>query len=156
MARLGSINVDEDFGDTFETNVAGPLRLIQVAMPYLPKDRSARIVNVSSTATSVGNEGQSVYAGSKAALEAMTRVWARELAEYGTVNSVNPGPTRTEMFEEVGDESKEAVRPWVENTPLAALSDVNGELAVLSNIVLLGLFGARCFDLAPGLCFRIH
>lgn len=53
-------------------------------------------MNVSSVSSSEGFVGQSVYGGTKAALEAMTRTWARELVERGTVNAVNPGPVGTE------------------------------------------------------------
>jgi 3-oxoacyl-[acyl-carrier protein] reductase len=88
-------NIAEVTLDTYEwqyrVNVLGPLLLIQAALPYLPLDRSGRIVNVSSVSSSQGFIGQSVYGGTKAALEAMTRTWARELAERATVNAINPG-----------------------------------------------------------------
>lgn len=67
-------------------------------MPYLPNDRSGRIVNMSSVSSSMGFASQSVYGGTKAALEAMTRTWARELAERATVNAVNPGPVKVSSF----------------------------------------------------------
>ena len=70
----------------------GPLLLTQAAVPYLPTDRSGRIINVSSVSSRLGIAGQSVYGGTKAALEAMTRSWSRELADRATVNAVNPGP----------------------------------------------------------------
>jgi NAD(P)-dependent dehydrogenase (short-subunit alcohol dehydrogenase family) len=63
----------------------------------LPRDRSGRIVNISSVSSSAGFSEQSVYGGTKAALEAMTRTWARELSERCTVNAINPGPVLTEM-----------------------------------------------------------
>jgi len=80
----------------YRINVLGPLLVTQAALPHLPHDRSGRIVNVSSVSSSEGFVGQSVYGGTKAALEAMTRTWARELVERGTVNAVNPGPVGTE------------------------------------------------------------
>jgi NAD(P)-dependent dehydrogenase (short-subunit alcohol dehydrogenase family) len=73
---------------------------MKAAMPYLPTDRSGRIVNVSSVSSTMGFVGQSVYGGTKAALDSMTRTWARELAERATVNSVNPGPVATDMVSE--------------------------------------------------------
>lgn len=87
----------DDFAHQYNVNVRGPLFLIQAALPYLPHDRSGRIVNLSSVSASLGFEEQSVYGGTKAALEAMTRSWARELAERATVNAVNPGPVATDM-----------------------------------------------------------
>jgi NAD(P)-dependent dehydrogenase (short-subunit alcohol dehydrogenase family) len=88
----------EDFDFVYRVNVRGPLFLMKAAIPYLPTDRSGRIVNVSSVSASCGFSEQSVYGGSKAAVEAMTRTWARELAERTTVNAINPGPVMTGMF----------------------------------------------------------
>jgi NAD(P)-dependent dehydrogenase (short-subunit alcohol dehydrogenase family) len=87
----------DDFAFQYNVNVRGPLLLTKAALPYLPHDRSGRIINLSSVSSSLGFVGQSVYGGTKAALEAMTRTWARELAERATVNAVNPGPVATEM-----------------------------------------------------------
>jgi len=65
----------EDFAFQYNINVLGPLLLVQAALPYLPHDRSGRIVNLSSVSSSLGFKEQSVYGGTKAALEAMTRSW---------------------------------------------------------------------------------
>ena len=81
----------EEFTRQYNVNVLGPLLLVQTALNYLPKDRSGRIVNLSSVSSSLGFANQTVYGGTKSALEAMTRTWSRELAERCTVNSVNPG-----------------------------------------------------------------
>lgn len=81
----------------YQTNVRGPLLLVKAAMPYLPHERSGRVVNVSSISSTEGLVEQSVYAGTKAALEAMTRSWAREFSERCTVNAINPGPVATSM-----------------------------------------------------------
>jgi NAD(P)-dependent dehydrogenase (short-subunit alcohol dehydrogenase family) len=87
----------EDFAFQYNVNVRGPLLLMKAAIPYLPHDRSGRIVNISSVSSALGYMGQSVYGGTKAALEAMTRTWSRELAERATCNAVNPGPVATDM-----------------------------------------------------------
>jgi NAD(P)-dependent dehydrogenase (short-subunit alcohol dehydrogenase family) len=86
-----------EFERQYNVNVRGPLLLVQAALPFLPNDRSGRIVNTSSISSSQGLKAQSVYGGTKAALEAMTRTWARELAERATVNAINPGPVETRM-----------------------------------------------------------
>jgi len=90
-AELGPIE-ESQFHQMYSVNVLAPLLLTQAVAPYLPKDRSGRIVNVSSVSSSIGYEGQSVYAGTKAALEAMTRTWSRELAENAT-GMLTPGVT---------------------------------------------------------------
>ncbi|KHJ34551.1 putative 3-oxoacyl-(acyl-carrier-protein) reductase 1 [Erysiphe necator] len=89
----------EDFDRVYSVNVRGPLLLMMAALPYLPHDRSGRVVNVSSISATSGLLGQSVYGGSKASLDAMTRTWARELAGRATVNSINPGPVITDMWQ---------------------------------------------------------
>lgn len=88
----------EEFAWLYNVNVRGPLLLMKAALPYLPHDRSGRIVNLSSVSSSLGFEGDGMYGGTKAALEAMTRTWARECSERATVNCVNPGPVATDMY----------------------------------------------------------
>ena len=107
----------------YRINVLGPLLLLQAALPYLPNDRSGRIVNVSSVSSSEGFIGQSVYGGTKAALEAMTRTWARELAERATINAINPGPVITDMWNGSQDGFKDHVRPFLQHSPLAAIRE---------------------------------
>ncbi|KAK2045391.1 short chain dehydrogenase [Colletotrichum somersetense] len=116
--RLPEITV-EQFEDTYRVNVLGPLLLVQAVQPYLPTDRSGRIVNVSSVSASLGLPGQSVYGGTKAALEAMTRTWARELSENATVNAINPGPVLTDMYSGVPHESRRFIKGFIEHTPLS-------------------------------------
>lgn len=110
----------EAFQRTYATNVLGPVLLVGAAKPYLPTDRSGRIVNVSSTGQKTGLPYLTLYAGSKGALEAMTRVWARELAEHATVNTINPGSTLTDMFRLCSDEVLAAQAQWSAITPLTA------------------------------------
>ncbi|CAN8105663.1 unnamed protein product [Discula destructiva] len=108
----------DDFDRTFHINVRGPLLLMQAVAPYLPRDRSGRIVNLSSISSECGFVGQSIYGGSKAALEGMTRVWARELSERATVNAVNPGPVEGPMYAANSDEFKAGIKGWIEHAPL--------------------------------------
>lgn len=108
----------EDFAFQYNVNVRGPLLLVKAAQPYLPTDRSGRIVNLSSVSSSLGFIGQSVYGGTKAALEAMTRTWARELSEHCTVNAVNPGPVMTDMYQGTSAEFQRKLKPFIEQAPL--------------------------------------
>ncbi|RAL65275.1 hypothetical protein DID88_000845 [Monilinia fructigena] len=87
------------------------------ALDYLPYDRSGRIINISSVSSSEGFLGQTVYGGTKAAVDAMTRTWARELNNRATVNSVNPGPVKTDMWDATTAEFKKNLKPWIESTP---------------------------------------
>ncbi|KAI8633944.1 short-chain dehydrogenase [Xylariaceae sp. FL1651] len=108
----------EQFDTSYRVNVLGPLLLTQAVEPYLPRDRSGRIVNLSSVSSSTGFIEQSVYGGTKAALEAMTRTWSRELSERCTVNAINPGPVLTEMYAGNTPEFIREIKPWIEHTPL--------------------------------------
>ncbi|KAF2646770.1 NAD(P)-binding protein [Massarina eburnea CBS 473.64] len=117
-APMGSVTLDE-FNKTFELNARAPLFVVQAAIPYLPNDRSGRIINVSSITTSMGFWWQSCYAGTKGALEAMTRVWARELGERATVNSINPGAMMTGMYSGLPQEMLEKVWSLNYMAPLA-------------------------------------
>jgi NAD(P)-dependent dehydrogenase (short-subunit alcohol dehydrogenase family) len=114
--KIESCNA-EDFAFQYNVNVRGPLLLLQAAMPYLPTDRSGRIVNLSSVSSSLGFIGQSVYGGTKAALEAMTRTWARELGERCTVNAVNPGPVMTDMYHGTTPEFQANMKPFIQSAP---------------------------------------
>jgi len=107
------------FQQTFDLNVRAPALLIKAAFPYLPTDRSGRIVNISSATTTWGLIQQTSYAGTKGAIEAMTRVWARELAERCTVNCVSPGPMDTGLLNGLPDEPREALRLYNALIPLA-------------------------------------
>ncbi|KAK4104518.1 NAD(P)-binding protein [Parathielavia hyrcaniae] len=117
-ALLPQVTV-EDFEETYRVNVLGPLLVVQAAQPHLPADRSGRVVNISSVSSSTGFVTQSVYGGTKAAVEAMTRTWARELAENATVNAVNPGPVEGPMYASNSKEFLEGIHGWVLHTPLA-------------------------------------
>ncbi|KAK3377726.1 hypothetical protein B0H63DRAFT_223285 [Podospora didyma] len=108
------------FEETYRVNVLGPLLLTQAALLHLPTDRSGRIVNISSVSSSCGFVGQSVYGGTKAALEAMTRTWSRELAERATVNAVNPGPVEGPLYATNTPEFLANIKGFNMHTPLMA------------------------------------
>ena len=108
----------EEFSRQYTVNVLGPILLLQAALPYLPTDRSGRIVNLSSVSSSLGFVGQTIYGGTKAALEAMTRTWARELAERATVNAVNPGPVATDMYGSTSEAFQKRMKPFIQTAPL--------------------------------------
>ncbi|KAI9697548.1 MAG: putative secondary metabolism biosynthetic enzyme [Bogoriella megaspora] len=115
---IDEVTADE-FAKQYNVNVRGPLLLVKAAEPFLPHDRSGRIINISSVSSSLGFHRQSIYGGTKAALEAMTRTWSRELSERCTVNSVNPGPVATDMYGATDPVFQEQMSWWTRNAPLA-------------------------------------
>lgn len=120
---------EAQFHRMYDINVLAPLLLTQACEPHLPTDRSGRIINVSSVSSAIGYPGQSIYAGTKAAIEAMTRTWSRELAERCTVNCVNPGPVWGDMYEKAGERFWKGNQPFVDVAPLTAYCTESEEKA---------------------------
>jgi 3-oxoacyl-[acyl-carrier protein] reductase len=93
-APLGSITED-DFHRQFSVNVFGLLMMTQAAVPHLPP--GSTIINIGSLVSRLTPSGSAVYSATKAAVDAITGVLAKELGPAGIrVNSINPGLTETE------------------------------------------------------------
>lgn len=102
FAPLDSVT-GADIDAALATNVRGAILTIQKALPLL--DRGASIVSTGSTAAPGGIAAFGLYSASKAALRALTRTWAAELAPRGIrVNDIVPGPTHTAGLEGLGGE----------------------------------------------------
>ena len=104
-----------DYDETFALNARGLFFMTQRMLPLL-RD-GGRIINFSSTATMARVGGLSAYAGSKAAVEAFTRIWAAELAPRRiTVNAILPGMIDTDLITNgMGEEAKVRAakhHPW--------------------------------------------
>ncbi|KAF4466364.1 Short-chain dehydrogenase reductase SDR [Fusarium albosuccineum] len=113
----------DEFDHIYRVNVLGPALLTGACKPYLPTDRSGRIVMMSSINPKIGTPHTTLYAGTKASIEAMARVWCRELAENCTVNTINPGPVMTSMYMDAPDEIKQQLGLWNPLTPLVPVRD---------------------------------
>jgi NAD(P)-dependent dehydrogenase (short-subunit alcohol dehydrogenase family) len=111
----GALTVEQDvaaFESMFDTNVRGAYFLVAGLLPGMTRRGRGSIVNVTSMVAFKGVAGASGYSASKAALESLTRTWAVEFGNDGVrVNSVAPGPTRTEgVAAEWGDTNEELGR----------------------------------------------
>lgn len=101
---------EADFDAVLETNLKGAFHCIKGVSRQMLKQRSGRIVSISSVSGIMGNAGQANYCASKAGLIGLTKSAARELGSRGiTVNAVAPGFIRTEMTDVLPDGVKETL-----------------------------------------------
>jgi len=102
---------DDDIRTVLDVNVGGVFNVTRAVAPFMISRRTGKIVNLSSVSGAKGGRGQTNYAASKGAIDALTRALAVELAARRiNVNAVAPGVIETEMSETVrelaGDEIK--------------------------------------------------
>ena len=100
---------EEDFDQVMDINLKGAFHTIRFASRQMLKQKSGRIINMSSVVGVTGNAGQANYAASKAGLIGLTKAAARELASRGiTVNAIAPGFIETDMTSVLPEKVKEA------------------------------------------------
>jgi 3-oxoacyl-[acyl-carrier protein] reductase len=108
-----------DWECVLETNLTGAYLCIQQVMGGMLRQRSGRIINVSSVVAQTGNPGQANYIASKAGLIGLTRALAVELASRGiTVNAVAPGFIISPMTDPLSDKVKQAL---IDRIPLGRM-----------------------------------
>lgn len=123
----------EDWDIVMNTNLKGAFSFTQAVMRPMIKQRSGRIINITSVAGLTGNAGQANYAASKAGLVGLTKTLARELASRGiTVNAVAPGFITTDMTEVLSDEIKQAVLPRIPLGKFGEGEDIAAAVAFLA------------------------
>ena len=97
-----------DFDSVLNVNLKGTFNTIRHSARQMLKQRSGKIINISSVSGILGNAGQANYAASKAGVIGLTKTMARELGSRGiTVNAIAPGFVDTEMTEILSEELKE-------------------------------------------------
>ena len=101
---------EEDWDQVLAVNLKGAFNCLKAAAKPMIKQRSGRIVNISSVVGLMGNAGQINYVASKAGLVGLTKSAARELASRNiTVNAVAPGFIETAMTENLPEKTREAM-----------------------------------------------
>lgn len=106
-APMGMIS-NAMISETFETNVFGPIYLMQFASKLMTRQQAGSIINISSIIGVEGNKNQVLYSASKGALISLTKSAAKELANKGIrVNAIAPGVVDTDLFRQIGSEKAE-------------------------------------------------
>jgi len=119
---------DELYDHTFNINTKGTFNTLREAATRL--NGGGRIVNFSSSTVGMNLPGYAVYIASKAAVESLTQVFAKELrGRQITVNAVAPGPVATELF--LRGKSEEQIQTFSQMPPLERL----GQPQDIANIV---------------------
>ncbi|KAI8202679.1 Short chain dehydrogenase [Colletotrichum sp. SAR 10_65] len=127
----------EDYDRIFNTNTRAVFFMMQAAKAHIAP--GGRIINISSVAARADTPGSMAYAGSKAAVEAFTRVAAREMGQaHGvTVNCISPGTVKTEMFDSLPDDQRSADLERATLTPaearLGAVEDIADVVAFVAS-----------------------
>jgi 3-oxoacyl-[acyl-carrier protein] reductase len=123
---------EDDWDAVLSTNLKGAFLCSKAALRPMLRQRSGRIVNLTSVVGLVGNAGQANYAAAKAGLVGLTKSTAKEVGSRGiTVNAIAPGFIDTRLTEVLPQEMKDTL---LKNIPLGRLGspdDVSGAVAFL-------------------------
>ncbi|MCI8344815.1 MAG: 3-oxoacyl-[acyl-carrier-protein] reductase [Clostridia bacterium] len=115
----------EDFEDVINVNLVGTFNMTKNIIPYMTKNRTGRIINISSVVGISGNAGQANYAASKAGIIGFTKSLAKEVGSRNIlVNSIAPGFIQTAMTDVLKEEIKEEIAKTIPLKRMGKAQDV--------------------------------
>lgn len=115
----------EDFEKVVDVNLIGTFNVTRNAIPYMVKQKSGRIINISSVVGVSGNAGQTNYSASKAGIIGFTKSLAKEVASRNIlVNAVAPGFIATDMTSVLSEQVKENINTQIPLKRMGSASDV--------------------------------
>jgi 3-oxoacyl-[acyl-carrier protein] reductase len=125
----------EDWDTVINTNLRGAFNFTQSILRAMIKQRSGRIINITSVIGLIGNAGQTNYSASKAGLIGFTKSLARELASRNiTVNAIAPGFITTDMTAGLSEEIKKTIQSQIPLRKTGAPEDVASATAFLASV----------------------
>jgi 3-oxoacyl-[acyl-carrier protein] reductase len=131
FAPLDAIT-EEEIDRIFDTNVRGLLLATKAGVALFPPEGGS-VINIGSVASEQTPPLSGVYSGTKGAVDAITRVFAKELGPKKIrVNSVNPGPVVTEGFKAAGIEGSDFEKGMIQGTPLGRLGQPDDVATVVA------------------------
>src|SRR5947208_10584037 len=124
----------EDWDFVLNTNLKGAFNFVKAVQRAMVKQRSGRIINITSVIGLIGNAGQTNYAASKAGLIGFTKSLARELASRSiTVNAIAPGFITTDMTAGLSEEIKKTIQSQIPLGKTGTPEDVASTAAFLAS-----------------------
>ncbi|MFL0195097.1 3-oxoacyl-[acyl-carrier-protein] reductase [Clostridium sp. WILCCON 0269] len=125
---------EEDFDQVIKVNLKGAFNCIRHVSPIMVRQRSGKIINISSVVGITGNAGQVNYSAAKAGIIGITKSTARELASRGiNVNAVAPGFIKTDMTEGLPEKVKENTLNSIPLKRFGTADDVANVVAFLAS-----------------------
>ena len=125
---------EEDFDAVINTNLKGVFNCMKHVARQMIKQKTGRIINISSVSGVLGNAGQANYCAAKAGVIGITKSFAREVASRGiTVNAIAPGFIHTAMTEVLPEAIKAASLEQIPMKRFGAVEDIAGVAAFLAS-----------------------